>query len=177
MFLENLAVIVGAVIILVLLWIVVGVRHFRYLKRELDAQWELIDESLRKRYDLIPNLIETVRKFTAAEEELVERVIKCRHKVAGKVSKDMDRIVTEHEFTFDINDLINLAPKYPDMARDTNYLELRKEIDDLEKNIEEKTARYNEMVRFYNNHRKAVILAPIAIFGGFGMESIFEAEK
>jgi len=177
MFLENLAVIIGAVVVLIFLWIIVGIRHFRYLQQELKEQWELIDEVLRKRYDLVPNLIETTRKFVNSEEGLIERVIQDRQKVAKEYSKGADRIVLEHTFTHDINDLINLGLKSPELTADTNYLELRKEIDDLEQNIENKTDRYNDMVRYYNRHREMAILKPIALIWRFKLETIFEIEK
>lgn len=177
MFLENLVVIVSAIIVLTALWIIVAVRHFRHLKRELVDQWELVDESLRKRYDLIPNLIETIKKFTNTEEILIEKVILNRQKVVKDYSKGGERIMLEYDFTNDINELINLGKKYKELASDTNYLEIRKEIDDLEKNIEDKTNKYNEMVRYYNKHREAFILAPIALIWRFNPETIFEVEK
>ncbi|MFA7685254.1 MAG: LemA family protein [Candidatus Gracilibacteria bacterium] len=177
MFLENLAVIISAIIVLTALWIIVAVRHFRHLKEELNEQWELLDESLRKRYDLIPNLIETIRGFTNAEEVLIEKVIQDRQKVVKEYSKGMERIILEHDFTHDINDLLNLGKKYQELSADTNYLELRKEIDDLENNIEDKNNRYNEMVRYYNKHREAFILKPIAFVWRFKAETIFEVEK
>ncbi|MFA6917659.1 MAG: LemA family protein [Candidatus Gracilibacteria bacterium] len=177
MFLENLAVIIGAVVVVTFLWIIVGIRHLRYLQQELLEQWELIDEVLRKRYDLIPNLIETIRKFVNSEEILIESVIQDRQKVAKEYSKGMERIVLEHTFTHDINELINIGTKSPELTADTNYLELRKEIDDLEQNIENKTDRYNEMVRYYNKHRETAILKPISVVWRFRPETIFEVEK
>lgn len=179
MFIENLAVIISSLVILIALWIIVAVRHFRHLKNELNAQWELIDEGLRKRYDLVPNLIETIKSFVSEEEVLIAKVIQNRKQVVKITSKDSERIVSEHEFTRDINDLINLGKKYTatGLSTDTNFLELRKEIDDLEQNIEEKTLKYNEMVRYFNKHRKATFLAPIVAIWGFKAENIFEVEK
>jgi len=177
MFLENLFVVIGAIIILFMLWVVVGVRHFKYLKEELNDQWELVDETLRKRYDYITNLIETIRKFSNSEEGLIERVIQSRQKVVKESSKGIDRITLEHEFTGDINDLIDLSTRLPELARDTNYLELRKEIDDLEKTILERANKYNEMVRYYNKHREAAFLKPITVLGRFDVGTVFEFEK
>lgn len=177
MFLENLAVVISAVVILILLWIIVGIRHLKYLKKELREQWELIDESLRKRYDLVPNLIETIRKFSDAEEQLIESVVALRQQVVKNYSSGAERISLEYDFTHSINDLINLGSKFQELGSDTNYLELRKEIDDLENNIVDKTNRYNEMVRYYNKHRKIVILKPIAVVWKFKPETIFEVEK
>jgi len=179
MFLENLLVVVGAIIVIVLLWIIAGIKHFKYLKKELNDQWGLIDEALRKRYDLIPNLIETIRKFTTSEEVLIERIIQDRQKVVKEPSdsKGIERISVEYDFTNDINELIELKTKLPDLSKDTNYLELQKEIDDLEKNILVKTDKYNEMVRYYNKHREIGFLKPITAISRFGMETIFEVEK
>lgn len=179
MFIENLIVVLSALVILVALWITVAVRHFKHLKKELKGQWELIDEGLRKRYDLVPNLIETVKIFVGSEGELLGKVVANRQKVVKIETRGEERIVAEYDFTHDINELINLGRKHADsgLAVDTNFLELRKEIDDLEKNIEEKTRKYNEMVRTFNRHRKVGFLAPIAAIFGVKKENIFEVEK
>ena len=179
MFIENLVVIISAIIVLGAFWVIVGVRHIRSLKKDLNDQWEMVDEGLRKRYDLIPNLIETIKSFTSEESELIEKVIQDRQIVAKITSKNSDRIVAEYDLTHDINDLINLGKKYAEtgLKADTNFLELRKEIDDLEQNIEDRTIKYNEMVKYYNKHIKIAILAPITAIWRFRSQTIFEVEK
>ena len=177
MFVENLFIIVGAGLFVFLLWIIVGVRHLKYLHKELEAQWELVWESLMKRYDLIPNLMETARRFTDKEEVLIEEVIDKRKLACGEKSKGGEKILLEIELSKGINELVGLGVKYPLLAIDTNFLELRKEIDDLENNLEEKTNRYNDMVRYYNRHRNILILRPLALVFRYHLESIFEVEK
>jgi LemA protein len=177
MFTENLLVIASAVVIILVLWFVVAMRYLRYLSREIKAQWEMIDQALRKRYDLIPNFIETIRKFTDAEEALIERTIKDRQATVKEYSNGADRMIVENYLSKDINDLINLGKKYPDLVADTNYLELRKEIDDLEQNMIEKNERYNEMVRDYNKQIQKVYMKPIAVVFGFKTVNIFDVEK
>jgi len=177
MFTENLLVIVSAIIIILLLWLIVAMRHFRYLTREIKSQWKMIDQALRKRYDLVPNFIETVKKWTNAEDGLIERTIKDRQVTVKEYSNGADRMMAENYLSKDINDLINLGEKYPDLLADTNYLELRKEIDDLEQNMIDKNNRYNEMVISYNKQRKSVFMKPIALIFGFKRTNIFDVEK
>lgn len=177
MFEENLFLIIGAVVVLFLLWIIVGIRHLKYLKKEVTDQWKLIDESLRRRSDLTPNLIENVRRFTNKEEQLIEQVIAQRTLAEKDSNPGEEKIEYEYDLTHGINDLFNLKTKYPELASDTNYLELRKEIDDLETNVEDKTNKYNEMVRYYNTHRNMTILRPLAWIFSYKMINIFEVEK
>jgi LemA protein len=177
MFIENLLVIASAFIVIVLLWFIVAMRYLRYLSREIKAQWEMIDQALRKRYDLIPSFIETVRVFTNAEEALIERTIKDRQATVKEYGNGADRMVVENYLSKDINDLINLGKKYTNLVADTNYLELRKEIDDLEQNMIDKNNRYNEMVRDYNRQREKVYMKPIAVIFGFKTINIFDVEK
>jgi LemA protein len=172
----NIFIIVSAVVIILLLWVIVGVRHLKHLKQSIADEWENLDERLRKRHNLLPNLIETVRKFVNDKAPLLERMITERLKAANEYSPGAKKIEFEHDLSKTIDEVIGLRRESADLAIDTNFLELRKEIDDLEKNISEKEKKYNEMVRSYNKHRKTISLRPLAGIFGFGVENIFEVE-
>lgn len=173
--LVNILIIVSAAVLILLLWIVVGVRHLRRLRKEIRGQWEILDEGLRKRHDLIPNLIETVRMYDKEQENLIERIIKERTEAEKEYYSGVNKIEYEYDLTSSINQLFELG-EGKELGRDTNFLELRKEIRDIEKNVEEKTKKYNEMVRYYNKQRGFVLLKPIAFVFGFKVENIFEFE-
>ena len=173
----NTLVIVSAFVIIFLLWVAVGVRHLKRLHNEIVGQWELVDEGLRKRHDLLPNLIETVRRFTDKQEERIARTVAIRREAAFEKKPSAKKIELEHDLSLVINELVDLGSDLKDLKRDTNFLELRKNIDDLEQNIEDRTGKYNNMVRHYNKHRRLVLLRPLAAVWGFSRVNIFEIEK
>ena len=74
----DLSIVGGAILFILLLWTVVGVRHLKHLKRKVGEQWEVVLEGLARRADILPNLIETVRKFEEGQDVLVERMIQER---------------------------------------------------------------------------------------------------
>lgn len=172
----NILIVVSAVIIILILWAIVGLRHLKHLRREIHDQWEILDESLRKRHNLLPNLIETIRKFSPGQENLLQQMIQERIKAVKEYYPGAAKIEYEHDLSQTINKIIDLGRSNQELSKDTNFLELRKEIDDLEKNIVEKTNKYNEMTRYYNRHRKILLLKPISAVFGFKMENIFEVE-
>lgn len=176
MSLINILIIASAVIIVLLLWVIVGMRYLRHLRSEIHLQWELVDDRLRKRHDLIPNLIETVRMYEKGQEELIKNFIEDRRLAVKEYSLGGKKVEYEHQLGATINKIIDLEKKNAELRQDTNFLELRKEIDDLENNIEEKTRKYNEMVRYYNKHRQLFLLLPLALIFRFEREDIFEVE-
>ncbi|MFH1284712.1 MAG: LemA family protein [Candidatus Peregrinibacteria bacterium] len=176
MSLTNILIIVSAVVLILLLWIIVGVRNFKRLKREIKGQWEIVDEGLRKRHDLLPNLIETVREYDKGHEELLERMIKERTRAAKEYNPGAEKIEYEHDLSATIDEVIALGKGVKDLGTDTNFLELRKEIDGIEQNIIAQTKKYNEMVRAYNKQRNLIFLRPLAAIFGFEVMNIFEVE-
>ncbi len=173
----NILIIVSAVVVILLLWLIVGVRHLKHLKKEVYDQWELVAVNLRKRADLVPNLIETVRTYDQGQEELIGEFIKQRQTAARLYIPGAKKIEYEHDLSMTINKVIGLGKENRDLGRDTNFLELKKEIHDLEENAIEKTKKHNEMVRSYNRHRKSLLLRPLAGIFGYSRLNIFEVES
>ncbi len=172
----NILILISTVLFLLFLWAIVGVRHLKYLKNGVKEQWELIDERLRKRHNLIPNLIETVRVYIQDQEVLFEKLIIDRMNAAKEYSPDLKKIEHEHELTATIKQVVNLGGGVEGLAKDTNFLELTKEIEDIGKDVELKVGKYNEMVRYYNRHRNMILLMPVAAVFKFGVMNIFEVE-
>jgi len=168
-------VIISTVIFLLLMWGIVGYRHLSHLRREIFGQWEVLDEGLRKRHDLLPNLIETVRVH-ASKVELFQKLIDERSLAMREYRPGAKKIEYEHDLSKRIDEVFSLGSENGELSKDTGFLELHKEIDDLEQNIEEKSKRYNKMVREYNSHRKYAILKPLAGVFGFKVANIFEVE-
>jgi LemA protein len=172
----NISIIAGAIVFLCALWSVVAVKHLKSLKKQVDEQWELIDEELRKRQSILPNLIETVRLFVKDKEELIEQAIVVRMAAAKEYSRGVIKIEHEHDLSIAINEIMALEKENEGLAKDTNFLELKTEISEIGNDLDEKVRQYNEMVRYYNRHRNFAVLRPIAVVYKFGILNIFEVE-
>lgn len=172
----NILIIGSAVVLVLVLWVIVGVRHLKHLKVKIRDEWEIVDEGLRKRHDMLPNLIETVRVYSPDQEALMQAMIDERRKAALEYGASGKKMEYEHDLSKTIDKVIALGKSVQELSKDTNYLELRKEIDDLEINIEEKSKHYNGMVRYYNRHRSGILLRPLAAIWGLKMANIFEVE-
>jgi LemA protein len=172
----NLIIVVLALIVIAIFWVAVGVRHLKFLRGEIKNEWDLMEEDLRKRQDLIPNLIETVRMFSNDQEATIQKLIETRILAAKEAIPSIRKIEYENDLTSDLNTIFEAANSNSKLATDTNFLELRKEIEDMSQTVETKTRKYNEMVRYYNGHRKFLLLKPIAAIFGYERLNIFEME-
>jgi len=174
---SSVLILIGAGGTLFLLWLIVGLRHFKYLKSGINEQWELLDERLRKRHDLVPNLIETVRGYAGGrQEDLMRDFMVDRRQAARHHGPGSKKIEYEHALSLSINKVFDLGADITGLGSDTNFLELRTEIDDLEQDIEMKVKKYNEMVRSFNKQRKIFLLWPLAAVFRYERMDIFEVE-
>jgi len=175
--LSGVLILISAAFFILLLWIVVGVRHLVTLKKEIRDKWEMVDEKLRKRQDIVPLLIETVRDYTDQQEGLIEDLIVARRLAAKEYNPGEQKIEYEYDLTTYINKMIDLEKNYDDLSKDTIFLGLKKQIDDLENSIEQSSREYNEFVRKYNSSRNFALLRPLAAVFNYKVEDIFEVEE
>lgn len=172
----NILIIGSAVVLVLVLWVIVGVRHLRGLRMRLREEWEVLDSGLRKRHDMLPNLIETVREHAGEQEDLLQEMMDARARAAREYGVSGKKIEYELDLSKVIDKVFDLGRSFQELSKDTNFLALRKEIDDLERHIEEKSKNYNEMVRYYNRHRSWLLLRPLAAIWRLKAENIFEVE-
>lgn len=172
----NIEIIISSLVVVVLLWLVIGRKHLIHLAEVVHEEWEKVDERLRKRHNIVPNLIETVRKFTDTQEELLTQLIEVRMKAARESNLGLTKVEHEYDLARTINKVVDLGALYKDLSLDTNFLELRKEIDEIEKELLERVENYNKLVREYNHERDKAWMAPIAAIFSFEVITIFEVE-
>lgn len=172
----NFFIIGGTIVVILMLWSIVGVRHLKNLKKNVDVHWENVDEKLRKRHDLIPNLIETFRSYNQNQEALIENLIKERLNAAKEYGVSAKKIEYEHDLSRSINEIFALGSQIADLAKDTNFLELKREFDEIEREMEAIAKNYNEVVRVYNGHMMIIFLRPITSIFHFKKLNIFEVE-
>ena len=130
-------------------WGVVIYNRFVKLKQKAKEAWADIDTQLKRRYDLIPNLIETVKGYASHEKKVFEKVTQAR--AAAVNSNDvLSRSKTEEELSRSLKSLFAVAENYPQLKSAANFLELQKELADTEDKIQAARQFYNNNVKEYN---------------------------
>ena len=164
-------VIVIVVILIVLLCI--GYNQLIRLKNMVKDQWSQIDVLLKRRCDLIPNLIETVKGYATHEKETLEAVINARNKSVTANSIN-DSTVANSELTNALNKLFALSEAYPDLKANTNFIDLQKNLKETEDKIAYARQFYNDTVLKYNNKVEMVPTNIVAVLFGFKKYDFFE---
>ena len=166
---------VGIVVVLLLYAILAFnglVRH----RNRVENAWSGIDVQLRRRYDLIPNLIETVEGYAAHERELFEEVTEARTRAiaAGTVG---DQAQAENDVTRSLGRLLAVAEAYPQLRANENFLALQEELTATESKIAFARQFYNDQVMRYNTMIEQFPSLIIARMGRFRQREFFEAEE
>lgn len=141
--------IVLGVLALVVLWVVFAYNRFVTLVNRTKEAWADIDVQLKRRYDLIPNLIETVKGYAAHERATFEQVTNARAKAMSAQSV-ADHGEAENMLTGALKSLFAVAEAYPDLKANQNFLELQRELSDTENKIQAARRFYNGNVRDLN---------------------------
>jgi LemA protein len=164
------------VIVVVLgIWAVAIYNGLIRLKNRVDEAWSDIDVQLKRRYDLIPNLISTVKGYAAHEKELFEKVTQART-AAMSAGSGEGKAVAENALSGALKSLFAVAESYPDLKANQNFLELQRELTDTEDKIQASRRFYNGNVRDFNTK---IEVFPNNIFAGilhFTKRDFFEAE-
>ena len=146
------------------------------LRNRVRDQWAQIDVQLKRRFDLIPNLIETVKGYTKHESETLENIVKARNTFLSAGSKE-EEMKADGEFSKAINKLFALAEAYPDLKANTNFIELQHDLEETENKIASARQFYNDTVLSYNNKIEVVPSNIVASLFHFKKESFFEANE
>jgi len=143
-------IVVVVAIIIILLLAGVGIYNgIVTLRNRIDNAWSQIDVQLRKRYDLIPNLVETVKGYAAHERETLEKVIQAR--ALGIDAKSVgDQSKAENMITSTLKSLFAVAEQYPNLKADQHFTKLMEELNGIESNIAYARQFYNDSVLQYN---------------------------
>jgi LemA protein len=141
-------IIIGAVVVLILAVIVVY--NSLVMKRvRVNEAWSQIDVQLKRRYDLIPNLVETVKGYAAHEKETLERVIQARNQAISAQGVNQ-QAEAENMLTGALNRLFALSEAYPDLKANQNFAQLQEELTGTENRIAFARQHYNDSVAVYN---------------------------
>ncbi len=160
----------------------ISVIHMRTLRDDINKRWYNLADKLQYRQDLMPNLIETIRNHNDAsdqaqkDESIIQETIAIRHK-AGIISKPgSNKMIIEHDLSQQIKKLLDVSLHNKSLARNTNFLELKKQLKDIEGEIEEIAREYNAKVRNHNKTKKKLHNAIPAFIMRYSSKKIFEFE-
>ena len=141
--------IILAIVVLVILWLIMVFNGLVTLKNRAKEAWADIDVQLKRRYDLIPNLVETVKGYASHERELFEKVTQARTAAMGATGLK-DKADAENVLSGTLKSLFAVAENYPDLKASQNFLALQNELTDTEDKIQAARRFYNTNVRDLN---------------------------
>lgn len=167
-------IILGAVLAIAAGWLILGFNGLVTLRNRVKNAWSQIDVQLKRRYDLIPNLVETVKGYMSHERETLERVVKARNMAIAARGVDA-QARAENVLTESLKSLFALAERYPDLKANENARALQEELTGTENKIAFARQFYNDMVMHYNIRRQVFPINFIARFFNFEEEKLFDA--
>jgi len=166
--------IIVAIILIIALWAIATYNSFKKLKVRIDEAFATMDVYLKKRYDLIPNLIETVKGYMSHEKDTLEAVIAARTKSVSANSVD-ERVDGENEISRTLGRLFALAESYPQLKADSQFNGLSASLNETEDDIAKARTYYNAVIREYNTMREIFPSMIIASYMKLLPKKYFEA--
>ncbi|QRN84636.1 LemA family protein [Clostridia bacterium] len=149
---------------------------FVKLRNMKDEAFATMDVYLKKRYDLIPNLVETVKGYASHEKDTLEKVIAARNMAASATSVE-DKMAGENALQGTLKTLFAVAESYPDLKANQNFMDLQKQLQSLEGEIAQSRKYYNGVVKEYNTKTEVFPSNIIAGIFGFMKAPYFEIEE
>ena len=177
--LKTVLIVVGVLIVIIaipLLYLKGTYNTLVTMDEGVKAAWAQVENQLQRRYDLIPNLVETVKGYAAHEKEVFIKVTEARSKVAGATSIS-DKISANNDLSSALARLLVVVERYPDLKANTNFIRLQDELAGTENRISVERRRFNETVRVYNTKIRSFPTNIIAGMFGFEKAAFFEVPK
>ena len=170
--------IIGGILALVVIffWITSYNSLIKY-RNWVEESWAQIDVQLKRRFDLIPNLVETVKGYAKHEQETLSKVIELRNKIVAPASSRQEQIDANHELTGALRNLFALREDYPDLKANQNFMMLQEELTSTENKIAYARQLYNSTVMKYNTKVESVPTNIIASFHKFGRRDMLQIPK
>ncbi len=173
---NPIAIAVLTIVVLLILWVALMYNSLIRGRNHCDEAWSNIDTELKRRYNLIPNLVNTVKGYAAHERELMERVTQARTNAIASQGSPASQAGDENVLVDSLRRLLAVVEKYPDLKANQNFLALQEELVNTEDRIQRARRFYNGNVRDYNN--RVEVLPSNIVAKGFGLKKreFFEIE-
>jgi len=168
--------IILGILFLIVIWAIFTYNRLVTLRNRTKEAWSDIDVQLKRRYNLIPNLVETVKGYAAHEREVFEKITEARTRAMGATSVK-ERSQTENMLSNTLKSLFAVAENYPNLKASTNFLELQRDLRDTEDKIQAARRFYNGNVRDLNIKIESFPANTIASLFAFKKMDLFEIEE
>ena len=168
-------IVVIVLIAIILLWVMATYNRLVQLREMFRNSWSQIDVQLKRRHDLIPNLVETVKGYATHEHETLEAVIKARQ-MAVDAKSIQEAQQAENMLTSTLRSLMAVSEAYPELKANENFIMLQEELTGTENKIAFARQHYNDVVNQYNASIKSFPANLIASNAGFTEQPYFEAD-
>lgn len=143
-------IVVGGIVLLAVLWIWSTYNELIRKRNQVEEGFATMDVYLKKRYDLIPNLVETVKGYAKHEKDTLAEVVKLRNTAVSASSID-EKVQAENNFANGLRQVFALAENYPNLKADTNFADLQNQLKAVEVDIANARKYYNAVVKDFNN--------------------------
>jgi LemA protein len=170
-----LPIIIAIVVVLVILFFIFQYNGLVRLRNRVDNSWSQIDVQLKRRHDLIPNLIETVKGYAAHEQGTFEKVVQARNAAMSAQGPEQSA-QAENVLTGALKSIFALAEAYPDLKANQNFLSLQEELTSTEDRISYARQFYNDSVLKYDNKLETFPANTIAGMFGFKAREYFKTD-
>lgn len=165
--------IVLGIIAVIIGWLVISYNSFVKLRNKVEEAFATMDVYLKQRYDLIPNLVETVKGYAKHETDTLQKVVEARSKAMNAKSSD-ETIKEENTLTQTLKSLFALAENYPDLKANDGFVNLQHQLHKIETDIAQSRKYYNAIVRNYNTGVELFPQSIVAALFKFERKSMFE---
>lgn len=171
---NYVVIILALILVICLLYFVIMYNKFVQMNNKVDEAFGTMDVYLKKRWDLIPNLVEVVKGYAKHEKKTFKEIVLLRSGIYDDLSQ-VDKIKTNEEVSKNLTRIVALAEDYPELKANENYLSLSKELSLIEDDIAQSRKYYNAVVRKYNDKVEMIPSNIVAKILGYKTKPMFEA--
>ena len=168
--------IILGIILVIVIWVFATYNTLVSLRNRVKDSWSQIDVQLKRRFDLSPNLVETVKGYTKHEKDTLKEVVEARNTYLSATLPE-EQMKADGELTKAVSKLFALSESYPDLKANTNFTELQNELNETENKIAISRQFYNDVVMQYNNKVEMVPSNIVASIFKFTKETFFQANE
>lgn len=170
----TIGIIVG--VALPIIWVIGMYNSLVKLRQQCRESWSSIDTELKRRYDLIPNLVETVKGYAKHESGVFEEVTRLRSQW-GEAKTQSDKVQAANQIEGALSKLLLVSENYPELKANQNFIALQDELSGTENRIAVERRRYNDVVKEFNSSIRRFPTSVVAGMMGLQKRDYFEAEK
>ena len=168
--------IIIAIVLIIVMYVLITYNSFIKLKNMVQEAFSTMDVYLKKRWDLIPNLIETVKGYVKHEENTLKEIVDLRGSSYDSMSDD-EKVKANQTISKDINKIMLVAENYPDLKASANFQDLSRELTKVEEDIANARKYYNGAVEMFNNKVEMFPSNILAKLFGYKSKAMFETDS